>query len=389
MSLVRSISITILGAMLNALYRICDVFYSRQDLVLFVSRQSNEISLDYQCLGKEYERRNFLTSYLVKTLDREHIFAYIIHVLKEIKQLAKCRICVLDGYDPVVSLLNFQCEDVDQATSKRNEGLYLEYPSKPVVLQLWHAFGAFKKFGFQAIGTDEGRSEQDAKQLKMHRNYSWIFCTGEACRKPFSEAFRYPIERILVFGRPEQDVLLRKASELRMFKNSQQRSKILFAPTLRRKNSLNSPFRCLYQEDEWKTLERYAEVNWAFHPVESKESTAENTRQLLLKSDYVVTDYSSIVYEAYLLNKKVIFYVPDIELYSKSPGLNVDLLSLKGIVFKEEEQLLTGLLDFVKGSREYPYETLEKFARDRCDKTTGVCLRIVDASLSWVRNNDR
>jgi CDP-ribitol ribitolphosphotransferase len=38
----------------------------------------------------------------------------------------------------------------------------------------------------------------------------------------------------------------------------------------------------------------------------------------------VITDYSAIAFEAALLRRKVIFYVPDIEVYRVSPGLNID-----------------------------------------------------------------
>ena len=42
--------------------------------------------------------------------------------------------------------------------------------------------------------------------------------------------------------------------------------------------------------------------------------------------DYVVTDYSAVAFEAAVASKKVLFYVPDIEEYRRSPGLNVDPL---------------------------------------------------------------
>jgi CDP-ribitol ribitolphosphotransferase len=45
---------------------------------------------------------------------------------------------------------------------------------------------------------------------------------------------------------------------------------------------------------------------------------------LLELADYVVTDYSAIAFEAALLRRKVVFYVPDIDVYRVSPGLNLD-----------------------------------------------------------------
>ena len=47
---------------------------------------------------------------------------------------------------------------------------------------------------------------------------------------------------------------------------------------------------------------------------------------LLEFADCIVTDYSAIAFEAGLLKKPVWFYVPDIEEYRASPGLNIDPL---------------------------------------------------------------
>ncbi|MDR1184773.1 MAG: CDP-glycerol glycerophosphotransferase family protein, partial [Coriobacteriales bacterium] len=46
---------------------------------------------------------------------------------------------------------------------------------------------------------------------------------------------------------------------------------------------------------------------------------------LLEIADYVITDYSAIAFEAALLRRKVLFYVPDIADYRLSPGLNIDM----------------------------------------------------------------
>ena len=51
------------------------------------------------------------------------------------------------------------------------------------------------------------------------------------------------------------------------------------------------------------------------------------TIDALAVADYVVTDYSAVAFEALLASKKTYFYVPDIEEYRISPGLNVDPLT--------------------------------------------------------------
>lgn len=117
------------------------------------------------------------------------------------------RFGVIDRYDPVISLLDFACEP----TALRG-AQHLEFPAVPVVIQLWHAFGAFKKFGYQAIDVAEGHTAEEAAAFKIHRNNSWVICSGEGARTAFAEAFACPVERVLPIGRPEYRQALRYAS---------------------------------------------------------------------------------------------------------------------------------------------------------------------------------
>ena len=334
-------------ASLNLIYKVCGLVCAREDAVLLLSRQSDSISLDYQILVSSFEARGFATYCVIGKLEKGHLSSYAFRVLKEIKLLAKCKICFLDGYDPVVSMLNLRCEKLaaNEIELLRREGLQEHFPALPVVIQLWHAFGAFKKFGYQSLGSKEGRSVESAKLFEMHKNYSWIICSGESCRKPFAEAFRYPLDRVLPLGRPEMDVLFSRGSCSFDLGAGHNKPRVLFAPTLRRSTSSSHPFRVLYESGKVDELSDVVDVLWAFHPVEDDTGSAEGTRRILADSDCVVTDYSSIVYEAYLLGKRIFFYVPDIEEYRSSPGLNEDPLE----VCPEDAFLSSG--DLIKAIR--------------------------------------
>ena len=134
----------------KASYRIC-CFLPRRNEVLFLSRQVDEPGYNFRSLGSEFQRRGWIVSYLTKRLSKRAVASYSFHVVREIYHLARCRVCVLDRYDPVVGLLDFDCEAADGANIELAGSalLHTEFPGQPVVLQLWHAFGAFKKFGFQ------------------------------------------------------------------------------------------------------------------------------------------------------------------------------------------------------------------------------------------------
>lgn len=318
---------SIAGAVFNALYALCCAVQKRRDEVLFLSRQFDEPSYNFKAVGDGFERRGWEVVYLTKRLSKRSVVPYCFHVLREIKHLARCRVCFLDRYDPVVGLLNFACEDVSYADPS---ALHTEFPREPVIVQLWHAFGAFKKFGYQSLGTIEGHSPETARLFGIHRNYSWVLCTGESSRLPFAEAFSYPVERVVPLGLPEYDKL-RAIREERVAKAQGERGaacrplKVLFAPTLRKSAESRHPFRELKQE--WDALTGDLgdiEVVWSFHPLEEGAGAAIDVSSALLDCDIVVTDYSSIVYEAYALGKLFAFCVPDLEEYRKSPGLNAD-----------------------------------------------------------------
>ena len=76
----------------------------------------------------------------------------------------------------------------------------------------------------------------------------------------------------------------------------------------------------------------------------------------------VVTDYSSIVYEAFLLGKMALFYVPDIAHYRKSPGLNIDpQKKCPSLVARTEKELDEKIRAWVTHPEEYPWHEFQYF----------------------------
>ena len=79
------------------------------------------------------------------------------------------------------------------------------------------------------------------------------------------------------------------------------------------KRRFSSSFRELRRVWDDSLLGEDVEVAWSFHPLEEGAGASLNVSEALLEADLVVTDYSSIVYEAYVLGKRAAFYVPDID----------------------------------------------------------------------------
>lgn len=341
----------------NGLYRLF-CLSGRKNEVLFVSRKADEPSYDYLECGAAFEQRGLKPVYLSQHFKSSSVVAYSRLVLKELYHLARCKVCVIDRYDPVVSLLNFKCESVPNSKAGHNE-----LPVEPVVIQLWHAFGAFKKFGCQSLDVAEGHSAEEAKQFEIHRNNSWVVCSGEGARAAFARAFDCPIERVVPLSRPEY----RKLLDLRKHQPKREAARpgkpvALFAPTIRKYDKALNPFEDLKRDNFEQYYACTYGIQWSDHPLAAGADAKGDVPVGLLSSQAVVTDYSSIVYEAYLLGKMAVFYVPDIAHYRKSPGLNIDPEEVcPSLVARTEEELDAKLSAWLAAPETYPWAEFECF----------------------------
>lgn len=388
---VKGIAVAALRAALNRTYRALRQSAEGGRRVLFLSRQSNAASPDYQALAAEFERRGFQVDMIIGLFNKREALSYGMRLFEEARKIGQASVVFLDGFDPVVSLLDLECVSLSPEEAELKGIRYTEFPARPVVIQLWHAFGAFKKFGFQTIGSREGRSSESADLVKMHRNYSWVICSGESCRAAFAEAFNYPVSRVVALSRPERDRLeaLRETVESAP---DAALPRILFAPTLRRNSASSHPFRQLKESESFAALASQAELLWTFHPLESEPGDIDLSKEVLASSDYVITDYSSVVYEAELLGKRIAFYVPDVDEYLESPGLNLNPVEVcPEISFRTEADLQEALRAWSSGDAAYPQKAMDAFMAGafgpRSDQ--GAAADLADFAISQIQGTDR
>ena len=240
----------------------------------------------------------------------------------------------------------------------------------------------------------------------MHRGYDLVVAGMPGAVDALSEAFDVPTERIAPLGLPRIDYLRSpELAELRERRYARAESAVadafggggdsrltvLYAPTFRKGNA-----DALWLEHSVSDLRSALAVTGATarlmvasHPLETAEEHDEKdgvpvaflhgtpTIDLLHLADYVITDYSTVAFEAGYAERRALFYVPDIEEYRVSPGLNIDPLEELPTVSSVDAQALA---DIVVGNVPYDEGAFRAFMDENTQGVLGGSIdRIADA----------
>lgn len=211
-------------------------------------------------------------------------------------------------------------------------------------ISLWHGM-PFKKICYLGENDHQGMIDYSAIRI----------ATSEVMRSIISASFREKANNVYITGQPRNDFLFKpiKLADVGI-ESCQSRKIIMLAPTFRMNNEdkrysdgkeiMDNNFLRVddFSLDE---IDGYCEKNNAhlilkLHPYEeeyfrgvatlspnisiisSEELTQKNIdlNQLLSLVDILITDYSSIYLDYLILNKPLIFLVPDVDAYSTSRG---------------------------------------------------------------------
>lgn len=219
----------------------------------------------------------------------------------------------------------------------------LDLREETKVLQLWHACGAFKTFGFSRLFKPGGPEEGS----KNHRNYDRAFVSSEAIIPLYSEAFAISENKVLSLGTPRTDIFFdenyKEEVRKKLFKEFPAflgKRIILFAPTFRGLGNKDAfyPEKAFSVKDFMKGLSADVILMIKQHPFvktslsvpdEYKERVFDLSKgfpinDLLFITDLLITDYSSSVFEAALLDIPMLFYVFDEETYLRERDIYGD-----------------------------------------------------------------
>lgn len=346
--------------------------------VTMISRQSNKPTSDFLLLKKEIEKQtSFKVVMLTKKLEPSIFkkFLYVFHILRQMYHIATSKVVLLDSYCLPVSLLH--------------------HKKKLLVIQMWHAMGSLKKFGYSVVETDtassafknkmtKDRKKSIVKVMRMHKGYDYILTSSDESAPHFAEAFGYPLEKMVVIPLPIVDLLTDVSYQKQMedeIKNSypemRKRKNIVYVPTFRP------------EEKEDKIQELIDSVDYEhynliikLHPLTKLNHYDERviwdkqftSQDMLLASDIIISDYSAIIYEASLLNKPLYFYIYDYNEYVKMRDFYTDFKKeLPGFMSGEAKKIIDAIT-----SEKYDLKKIKAFQEKYVNITDKkACERIV------------
>ena len=332
MKRIMQASVRLAQGALGALFGLCH-FMPRQKRIVFLSRQSNSAPLDFVLLAEQIRRDHpdYETVILAKKLEGK--VPYMAHMVKQVYYLATSRAAVLDSYCIAVSML-----------AER-----LRIP----VLQMWHALGLMKQAGYAALGDPDGRDEETASLFHMHEGYSSVLVSSARFRDDFARTFNVDPAIIYEAPLPRVDQLTsfeiraRKRAELETaFPQLSQRKNVVYCPTFRKTYSSKDREAVAELVDACDA----AGLNFVYkpHPVSTLRLDDPRVVQdetgrydLLFAADYVVTDYSTIMYEAGLMGVAVFLYAYDWDDYRQRRSFEIDIKQEVPAFFSESAQLIT------------------------------------------------
>lgn len=250
------------------------------------------------------------------------------------------------------------------------------------VVQVWHACGAFKRFGLDA----PSKLTRD-EEIRTHSQYTDVCVSSDYVRRFYAGAFGVEMEVVKAIGSPRTDKLLDSSYRFEQRQSFFSKQPILenkkvfvYFPTFREDYGEITDFD---PEIDWNALNESLENDEVFvvsrHPVMKKEFfesgsfskiidlTAEPTEELLAAATAVITDYSSIVFDASLLRIPTVFYCPDYDTYERSFYLDYET-ELPGKIVKNQEMLLDAVRSsLIKHGHETDSERFFEKEMSACD----------------------
>ncbi|MFB6766783.1 CDP-glycerol glycerophosphotransferase family protein [Bacillus altitudinis] len=361
--------------MFQILYQLFCILPVKQNKITFASDSRTDLSGNFEFVYQELLNRD-------ETFDFQFFLKESINTKKSIAEyvqmayhFATSRQILIDDFYPIIYPLKI----------RKNADL----------VQLWHAVGAFKTFGYSRIGLPGGPSPTS----KNHRNYTKVIVSSDHIRKHYAEGFGVDIENVIATGVPRTDFFFDEAKKAEVRSSLYEeypflkgKKVILFAPTFRGngQQSAHYPFEVLNYDQLYQELNSEYIFLFKIHPFVKNQinipyqyseffydfSDFREINELLLIADVLITDYSSVCFEFALLQKPMIFFSYDVDEYIRTRDFYYEYFSfIPGPLARTCRELVS-----IVKNNQYEFEKLDSFVQYFFDELDGQSSkRVVDS----------
>ena len=258
-------------------------------------------------------------------------------------------------------------------------------------VQLWHAEGAFKRFGLDIASLPESvRARVKQGNAKLFA----VVCSSSSVVPVYASAFGVPPEKVLPLGSPRADAYIRAAEQAdtaafrQKYFGGTEKKIVLYAPTFRDDPAENAKLLTHFDFDAFQRelggdYQLVLRLHPQFHDVPVPDGVCNMTGfpdagGLFAACDLLVTDYSSVCMDFALLGKPCVFYAFDLEKYADDRSFYQDYMSyVPGTVVQTFPQMIDAIR-----TADANRDALNQFVRFNFDAQDGqAARRIADLVL--------
>ena len=345
-------------------YHLASSIFLRKSGILIVSNRRTDLTGNFQYVYDKLKNDHIPIRFWLR--DKEPVECGLPAQIDFALKAARSKVILVDDFIPILSVIHLS--------------------GKTKVLQLWHACGSFKTFGFSRLGKKGAPNQRD----EAHRIYDAVFVSSTDVCRNYSEGFGVRQDKVFPYGIPRTDdffdLSCRETMKEKVYADYPMlkgKKVILFAPTFRGNGKQSAYYeKAAFRPDEFiESLPEDYILLIKHHPFvtlkykikkENKDrifdfSAESEINDLLFVTDVLITDYSSVIYEASILNIPMLFYAYDQEAYLATRDFYPGFTGfVPGKIVRTQEELSESILD-----GDFDQEKVEKFCQDNFDNRDG------------------
>ena len=345
----------------------------QENKVLFLEMRFTKLSNSFELIYKALEESgeyDLKCSYVQFNFIRGREFTQRVNEM--LKELATAKYVFVDDASLILSSIPLRKETV--------------------AINLWHACGAFKKFGRSTAELKFGSSAATLDKYPNYGNLTHVTVSSPEVIWAYEEAMHLPKGIVKATGVSRTDqfydkefVESRKQKLYEIMPEAKDKKVILYAPTFRgHVATASSPDRIDFERFCRELGNEYVIVckhhpfvkNPPIIPEELQHFARDLTKYLSIEdllccADICISDYSSLVFEYSLFEKPMIFYAYDYDNYCDWRGFYYDYSEFTpGPVVQTEDELLNSI----------------KNIDTQFDKQKVIDFKKIHGKLRWTRN---